>query len=327
MIVKILSSSATFNGVKYNTDKIDSGKGELLKAANFGALEGLSHWRPQDFKNYLKAMSSRNKLVSKPQFHAVISAKGQTVGKADLLEIAGKWMDAMGYGKQPYLVVFHNDTGNNHVHIVTTRIDWNGRKINDSYENLRSIKAIREIMRQDVKAKINEALGYRFSTIAQLQSILQSKGHSDFFKSIDPDTIRFNQPSSGRASQLNAIFRKYAKQYSTVQLAEYLKTKMGIELIFHSKDGKPAYGYTVLDHAQKNAYKGSEVMPLKELLNANEKAEQTISTRPTESMNVDRSIAIDPATSIRINIANDIDDEAINGPRRYRKKKARTNLR
>lgn len=327
MVVKILSSSATFSGVKYNTDKIDSGKGELLKAANFGVLKGLSNWRPQDFKNYLKAMSSRNKLVSKPQFHAVISAKGQTVDKVSLLEIAGKWMDSMGYGNQPYLVVFHNDTGNNHVHIVTTRIDWNGRKINDSYEKLRAVKAIREIMQQDAQARIKEVLAYRFSTIAQLRSILESKGDSDLFKSIDPDAIRFNQPSSGRAIQLNAIFRKYAKQYSTVQLAEYLKTKMGIELIFHAKDGKPAYGYTVLDHAQKNAYKGSEVMSLKELLNANEKPEQSIAADATENIKADRYTAKDPATSIRINIASDIDDEAINGPRRHRKKKARTNLR
>ena len=224
-----------------------------------------------------------------------------------------------GLRKTTLLVVFHKDTGNNHVHIVTTRVDWNGRKINDSYEKLRAVKAIRQIMEQDTQAKIKEALAYRFSTIAQLRSILESKGHGEFFKSIDPDAVHFNQPSSVRATQLNAIFRKYAKQYSTVQLAEYLKTKMGIELIFHSKDGKPAYGYTVLDHAQKNAYKGSEIMPLKELVSANEKPEPT--ARLIDKKRVDGSIVIERITPIRMNISSDINDEAVHG--RRRRKKAR----
>lgn len=326
MIIKILSSSATFNGVKYNTDKIDSGKGELLKAANFGILQGLHHWRPQDFKNYFKAMSSRNKLVGKPQFHAVISAKGRSTDEAKLLEVAEKFMESMGYGKQPYLVVYHSDTANNHVHIVSTRIDWNGRKINDSYEKLRAVKVIRQIMQQDNDARMKSALDYRFTTIGQLKSILEAKGHAELFKDIDPEIVKFKEPSKERAVQLKAIFSKYAPRYSTNQFADFLKQKMGVELLFHSKDGKPAYGYTVLDHAQRNAFKGGEIMPLKELFNANEKPEQkqTIDFQEPEVFGYS---VIEPATPIDINIASDIDDEAIHGPRRHRKKKARTNLR
>jgi hypothetical protein len=54
MIVKILSSSATFNGVSYNTNKVDRNKGELMKVANFGPLQGLSTLRPQDYINYFQ---------------------------------------------------------------------------------------------------------------------------------------------------------------------------------------------------------------------------------------------------------------------------------
>jgi len=128
MIVRILSNSATFNGVSYNTDKVDSGKGELMQAANFGALHGLDEWKPEDYKNYFKMISGVNKRVTGPQFHAVISAKGKEYNKQDLTLIAGQWLEQMGYSKQPFLIVSHNDTENNHVHIVSTRIGRDGKK-------------------------------------------------------------------------------------------------------------------------------------------------------------------------------------------------------
>lgn len=338
MVVKILSSTATFNGVKYNTDKIDNDKGELMKVANFGLLDGLSNWRPQDYKNYLKAMSSRNKLVTQPQFHAVVSAKGRTIDKYHLLEIAEKWLDAMGYGKQPYLVVYHKDTDNNHIHLVSTRINWDGRKINDSYEKVRAIRVMEKIMQQDAKTKLLNALAYRFTTLAQFKLILQSKGQHDLFKDIDQQKVKFNEPSKGRAVQLTSIFRKYAGQYTTEQFAAFMKQKMGVELIFHFAEGKTTpYGYTVLDHAQKNAYKGSQIMPMKELLSSKgsshslqqlqpisqERNEQSTVNYHTQRVQQINKVQEDIA--IPINISGDIDDEAIHG--RRRKKKPRANHR
>jgi hypothetical protein len=41
MVIKILSSAATFAGVSYNTDKIDRDKGELMRVSGFGPLQAL----------------------------------------------------------------------------------------------------------------------------------------------------------------------------------------------------------------------------------------------------------------------------------------------
>ena len=47
-------------------------------------------------------------------------------------------MEALGYGKQPYIVFKHNDIAREHIHIVSLRVDSEGKKINDKFEKRRS---------------------------------------------------------------------------------------------------------------------------------------------------------------------------------------------
>ena len=353
MVVKFLKPSATFGGVFYNTDKVSLNKAELMAAVNFGALNGLDEIRPGDYRNHLKAISALNKDVSQPQLHVAISTTGRSHDKHELTVIAMAWLEKMGYARQPYLIFFHKDTEHNHVHIVSTRIDHEGRKIDSAFERVRAVKAINQIMGLDadktVKNDLQDAMSYRFSTVAQFKLILAKQGYTikdnDLIKfgtkqaELDFGKIEFREPDPRRAAQLKAIFKKYAVRYDTAGFAGYLKTKMGVELVLHSKDGKPAYGYTVIDHAQKNVYKGSQIMPLKELFALAESEPSLQQTQPIGQKEAKDSTVKPTAqpsqqishqqedTRIRINISSDIDDEAIHGPRRRRKKKARTNHR
>jgi len=284
-----------------------------MKVSGFGPLQALQQWRPEDYRNYLKAVSATNKAVKFPQLHAVISAGGKSHDKYQLTEIATQWLAAMGYADQPYLLVFHNDTRNNHIHIVTTRVNKQGRKINSSFENIRGIQNLNKILGLDEKHNANQdianALSYNFSTKAQFMMILESQGYVlkeaegkfDVIKfghkqeMIDlnqvTDRIKNSHASPERITQLKAIFHKYAAIYDTTLVpntvplpgnyqqktngytsafAAYLKEKHGLVLIFHAKDGKPAYGYSVIDHSGKAVFKGGEIMPLKELLTSNQ---------------------------------------------------------
>ena len=122
MIVKIITASGSdFHGVQYNDKKVEKGTGELMLMKNFPSfINGDSS--PEQVRDYFKSIS-KNEKVKKPQFHAVISAKYQNHSKEELTEIAKDFMQEMGYGKQPFIVVYHSDTENNHVHIVSTRVD------------------------------------------------------------------------------------------------------------------------------------------------------------------------------------------------------------
>lgn len=61
-----------------------------------------------------------------------------------LREIAQEYMERMGYGNQPYIVFKHRDISREHPHIVSLRVDEQGRKISDSHEYDLSMSVLRE---------------------------------------------------------------------------------------------------------------------------------------------------------------------------------------
>ena len=384
MIVKILSKSATFKGVKYNTSKVEKDKGELMKVQNFGALQAIPDLRPQDYINYLEAVSSRNRNVKFPQLHAVISCKEREKSKVELAELAEDWLKGMGYGENPYLLIFHKDTKNNHIHMVSTRVGPDGKKISDSYEKLRAYQVLHQVMNHDEKNEaavdVQKALSYQFSTRAQFAMLLEAKGYtllpsergyrickygieagSVTFEKIEERIVAY-QRNKERVHQLRAIIEKYRKLYSAAifekkqdlagqpkagsvtyssPLAEMLAEKFGVQILFHGKEGKAPYGYSILDHSQKIVFKGSDVMPLKEFINHLERpqypgsqAPVKIDDRETESgpnqLLICGDNLLEEYSSAKeildfdLNFAGDVDDEAVHGRKRNRKQKGRS---
>ncbi|MFD2146277.1 relaxase/mobilization nuclease domain-containing protein [Mucilaginibacter antarcticus] len=171
MVAHILEKpSMTFAGVKYNTYKVDRNTGELMLIANFGAIQSLTNPRPQDLVNYLLMISAQNKVIKNTQFHAVISARGREYNKQELTKAAVMWLKEMKYGNQPYLIIFHKDTDNHHVHIVSSRVGKDGKQIDRDYEQVRAVRNIDQVLGYSFGMK------YHFSTRAQFYLILENQG-------------------------------------------------------------------------------------------------------------------------------------------------------
>jgi len=149
VIVKILSSARNFAGVQYNERKNDAGKSELLKAANFDALGNKAEVSRMDYIRYMQAVCALNPRVTNRQFHAVISAKGLDYPLEKLKEIGVTFLEKIGFGKNPYLIYHHGDTTNTHIHLVSTRVDKQGQKVDDAFEKIRSQKVMQEILSLD----------------------------------------------------------------------------------------------------------------------------------------------------------------------------------
>ena len=318
MIVKILGSAGSnFSGVRYNEKKVETGKGELMLMKNFPSFI-TEYSKPEEVRNYLKAISKNDK-VKKPQFHAVISTKFREHGKEELARIAEEWMNEMGYGHQPYILVFHSDTENNHIHLVSTRVDkQTGKKIKDNFEKLKAQQALSKTLEKiygiSQYEELNRLLDYKTGSLNQLETLLQRSGYrlvqntndekeyqvlrnGVFQRSIQGRQLVFyNTKDDKRAQQIKAILHKYKgltsnkvfrvedrrKQQSKLpedkhkdfwkpkieyesELQKKLRDIFGIDIVFHFKDDKMPFGYTLIDHKTGTVYKGSDLIKMNEL--------------------------------------------------------------
>ena len=85
----------------------------------------------------------------KPVVHVSLNpAPEDRLDDGQLAEIAGAYMERMGWGGQPYIVFKHTDIGREHIHIVSVQVAQDGRKINDSRRNERSVAVTEELERE-----------------------------------------------------------------------------------------------------------------------------------------------------------------------------------
>ncbi len=95
-----------------------------------------------DFLFYMPAYTR----VEKPVVHISLNPHPDDVlTDTDLQNIAREYLDALGFGNQPYLVMKHEDIERHHLHIVTLRVDENGKGIDMRNNFYRSKQITREI--------------------------------------------------------------------------------------------------------------------------------------------------------------------------------------
>ena len=82
---------------------------------------------PKFFVSVLHFQGQRNATKNRYAHISLNLPHGEHLDDKTFLEISKEYMDNMGYGEQPYVVVRHSDTKHEHVHIVTTNVKENGK--------------------------------------------------------------------------------------------------------------------------------------------------------------------------------------------------------
>ena len=204
MIAKISATENLGGALGYNFKKVEKREASILLAQGLFQNKEGTYTMAEVFAD-MQAVIPEKCRTKKMVFHCSLNPHpDEKLSDELLVQIAKEYMEALGYGKQPYIVFKHNDIAREHIHIVSLRVDSRGQKINDRFEKRRSKKitdalekrfglipsskiadkAVEEtpkidITRGNIKEQVASALRmvlkhYRFCSLGELNAILSA---------------------------------------------------------------------------------------------------------------------------------------------------------
>ena len=133
MVAKISIGSSLYGALAYNAQKVNADEGKLLATNRvFDGGDGQMDCARllRDFCNCMpENVRTRNTVI-----HVSLNPHpGDRLTDMEMANIAQIYMERLGYGNQPYVIVKHEDIDRHHVHIVSVNVDEKGQRIDRDF--------------------------------------------------------------------------------------------------------------------------------------------------------------------------------------------------
>ena len=205
MIAKISATENLGGALGYNFKKVEKGEASILLVAElYQDREG--RYTMEDVLVDMEALIPKKCRTKKAVFHCSLNPHpDEKLSDETLIKIAKEYMEALGYGKQPYIVFKHNDIAREHIHIVSLRVDSKGRKINDKFEGRRS-KKITDALEKKYNLIPSSKVSEKTTTEISKVNIVQGNIKEQVANTVRSAMKHYTFCSLG---ELNAVLRKY----------------------------------------------------------------------------------------------------------------------
>lgn len=145
MVAKISLGNSLYGALAYNGEKINKEKGRVLdtnKIFNDGSGNVNIHRAFEDFKRWMPQSTRAEKTM----MHISLNPHPDDVlSEGQYAQIAHEYMEKMGFGDMPYIIVKHEDIDRHHIHIVALRVRPDGSVISDKNNFYKSKDICREL--------------------------------------------------------------------------------------------------------------------------------------------------------------------------------------
>jgi uncharacterized protein YbjQ (UPF0145 family) len=231
MVAKVIIGGSITALIGYNEQKVKRGVAECVLANGF-LKDETALTRREKVARFMRLIE-RNQRTKTNALHVPISfSPEEKISREVLNSIAVCYMEKIGFGEQPYLVYLHLDTDIQHLHIVSTLIQEDGRRIpvhnigrNESARARREIEQEFGLVKAETRGKLNR--------------MLQEPRKKALKKMIDQAIL------SGGIATLDAFVATLKERNVDVRL--------------HTNSEGRTFGITFYDAKSKTSFKGSEL--------------------------------------------------------------------
>jgi hypothetical protein len=132
MVAVIRTGKLIYGALAYNEQKVTQGAAVCL-----GAINSLAQADKQNLREKarsLQRIADRNPRTKRNSVHIALSfAQDDELDAQQLRSIARDYLTGIGFDNQPAYLYRHRDTAHDHIHLVTTNITREGKRIDDSF--------------------------------------------------------------------------------------------------------------------------------------------------------------------------------------------------
>ena len=205
MIAKISSTESLGGALGYNFKKVQHNEAAVLCVNELRKGFDGTFQMDKVLADMQKAIPEQCR-TKKTVFHCSLNPHpDEKLSDERLTQIAKEYMEALGYGNQPYIVFKHNDIAREHIHIVSLRVDFDGNKINDKFEGRRS-KKITNALEKKYNLIPSSKVSERTTTETPKVNVVQGNIKEQVANTVRSAMKHYTFCSLG---ELNAVLRKY----------------------------------------------------------------------------------------------------------------------
>ncbi len=204
MVAKITSPHSIKRALNYNEQKVLNGNAYCIAAGNY--LQDLADLNFYDKLSRFQNLISLNDRSKKSNvLHISLNFDpSEKLDENTLSVIAGRYMEKIGFGLQPFLVYRHTDAAHPHIHIVTTTITSDGSRI-DTFNIGRNQS---EFARKEIEIEF----GLMRAGSGASKSILQPD-------LLIPDSIQYGKSETKRS--ITNVLDQVMEQYKYTSLPSF----------------------------------------------------------------------------------------------------------